>query len=73
MATRNGMVKKTDILEYQNVRKTGLTAIVLRDNDELIEVKATNGDDDIFLITKNVCRFVLMKKTSDRPEELPWV
>ena len=52
MATRNGMVKKTDILEYQNVRKTGLTAIVLRDNDELIEVKATNGDDDIFLITK---------------------
>ena len=53
MATRNGMVKKTDILEYQNVRKTGLTAIVLRDNDELIEVKATNGDDDIFLITKN--------------------
>ena len=53
MATRNGMVKKTDILEYQNVRKTGLTAIVLRDNDELIEVKTTNGDDDIFLITKN--------------------
>ena len=52
MATRNGMVKKTDILEYQNVRKTGLTAIVLRDNDELIEVKVTNGDDDIFLITK---------------------
>ena len=52
MATRNGMVKKTDILEYQNVRKTGLTAIVLRDNDELIEVKATNGEDDIFLITK---------------------
>ena len=52
MATRNGMVKKTDILEYQNVRKTGLTAIVLRDYDELIEVKATNGDDDIFLITK---------------------
>ena len=52
MATRNGMVKKTDISEYQNVRKTGLTAIVLRDNDELIEVKATNGDDDIFLITK---------------------
>ena len=52
MATRNGMVKKTDISEYQNVRKTGLTAIVLRDNDELIEVKATNGEDDIFLITK---------------------
>ena len=52
MATRNGMVKKTDISEYQNVRKTGLTAIVLRDNDELIEVKATNREDDIFLITK---------------------
>ncbi len=52
MATKNGMVKKTDISEYYNVRKTGLTAIVLREDDELIEVKATNGDDDVFLITK---------------------
>ena len=52
MATKNGIVKKTSIVEYANVRKTGLTAIVLRDNDELIEVKATNGEDDIFLITK---------------------
>lgn len=53
MATRNGMVKKTLIREYENVRKNGLQAIVLRDNDELIEVKATNNEKDIFLVTKN--------------------
>ena len=53
MATRNGMVKKTPIREYENVRKNGLQAIVLRDNDELIEVKATNNEKDIFLVTKN--------------------
>ncbi len=52
MATRNGMVKKTPIREYENVRKNGLQAIVLRDNDELIEVKATNNEKDIFLVTK---------------------
>ena len=53
MATSNGMVKKTPIREYENVRKNGLQAIVLRDNDELIEVKATNNEKDIFLVTKN--------------------
>ena len=52
MATRSGMVKKTPIREYENVRKNGLQAIVLRDNDELIEVKATNNEKDIFLVTK---------------------
>ena len=52
MATRNGMVKKTPIREYENVRKNGLQAIVLRDNDELIEVKATDNEKDIFLVTK---------------------
>lgn len=52
MATRNGMVKKTPMMEYANVRKNGLQAIVLRDNDELIEVKATDDTKDIFLITK---------------------
>ena len=53
MATRNGMVKKTSIMEYQNVRKSGLLAISLRDDDELIEVKCTNGRNDIFLVTKH--------------------
>jgi DNA gyrase subunit A len=52
MATKNGLVKKADISEYRNVRKTGLTAITLREDDELIEVKATEGDNDIFLVTK---------------------
>ncbi len=52
MATRGGMVKKTPIREYEHVRKTGLQAIVLREGDELIEVKATDDTEDIFLVTK---------------------
>ena len=52
MATKNGMVKKTFLDEYQNMRKTGLTAINLREDDELIEVKYTDGDQDVFLVTK---------------------
>ena len=53
MATRKGLVKKTPITEYVNVRKTGLAAIVLRDDDELIEVKATDNKKNIFLVTKD--------------------
>ena len=52
MATRNGIVKKTPITDYANVRKTGLAAITLRGEDELIEVKKTNNERDIFLVTK---------------------
>ena len=52
MATRGGMVKKTPVKEYENVRKNGLQAIVLKEPDELIEVKATDNTKDIFLITK---------------------
>ena len=52
MATKKGMVKKTPMLEYENVRKNGLQAIILRDDDELIEVKATDNTQDIFLVTK---------------------
>ena len=52
MATRGGMVKKTPVKEYENVRKNGLQAIVLKENDELIEVKATDNTKDIFLVTK---------------------
>ncbi len=52
MATKNGIVKKTPIVEYSNVRKTGLAAINLRDDDELIEVKRTNNKKDIILVTK---------------------
>ncbi len=52
MATKNGMVKKTSITEYQNIRKSGLQAINLREDDELIEVKSTNNKKDIILVTK---------------------
>lgn len=52
MATKNGVVKKTDIMEYDNIRKGGITAIVLRDNDELIGVRLTDGTKDIILVTR---------------------
>ena len=52
MATRKGIVKKTSITEYANIRKNGLTAINLREDDELIEVKKTDDSKDIFLVTK---------------------
>ena len=53
MATKKGLVKKTPIQDYMNVRKTGLAAIILRDDDELIEVKATDNKKDIILVTKD--------------------
>ena len=52
MVTKNGIVKKTPLQEYSNVRKTGLIAINLREDDELIEVKTTDKDTHIFLVTK---------------------
>lgn len=52
MATRSGIVKKTSVKEYANIRKTGLQAINLRDDDELIEVKETDNNKDILLVTK---------------------
>ena len=52
MATKKGIVKKTPITDYANVRKTGLAAINLREDDELIEVKKTDDKQDIFLVTK---------------------
>ncbi len=52
MATKNGIVKKTQIREYANIRKTGLSAIHLREDDELIEVKKTDHTKDIILVTK---------------------
>ena len=52
MATKKGIVKKTPITDYANVRKTGLAAINLREDDELIEVKKTDNNQDIFLVTK---------------------
>ena len=52
MATKKGLIKKTPIKEYANVRKTGLAAITLREEDELIEVKYTDSDHDVFMVTK---------------------
>ena len=52
MATQKGLVKKTKITDYSNVRKTGLAAITLRDDDELIEVKFTDNEKDIIIVTK---------------------
>ncbi len=52
MVTRSGIVKKTSLDEFSNIRKNGLVAINLREGDELIEVKATDADSEIFLVTK---------------------
>ena len=52
MVTKKGIVKKTSIMEYSNIRKNGLAAISLRDDDELIEVKSTDRETHIFLVTK---------------------
>jgi DNA gyrase subunit A len=53
MATRKGLVKRTNVEEYVNVRKTGLAAISLREDDELIEVKYTDSSKDAIIVTRN--------------------
>ncbi len=52
MVTKKGIVKKTSLMEFSNIRKNGLTAITLKDDDELIEVKTTDANSEIFLVTK---------------------
>ncbi len=52
MATKNGIVKKTPVVEFSNIRKNGIQSINLRDDDELIEVKTSNASREIFLVTK---------------------
>jgi DNA gyrase subunit A len=52
LATKNGFVKKTDIMEYENIRRGGLTAVTLRDGDELVGVRSTDGSLDVILVTK---------------------
>ena len=55
-ATRNGLIKKTEISEYTSARKTGLQAITLRENDEVIDVRLTDGEDNVVLVTrKGLC------------------
>ena len=56
MATRNGLIKKTALQEYNSTRKTGLPAITLKDDDELIDVRLTDGEDNVVLVTsKGMC------------------
>lgn len=66
MATKNGLVKKTSITEYMNIRKTGLQAINLREDDDLIEVKVTDDEKNILLVTRQgMC--IMFKETDVRP------
>ena len=53
MATKNGLIKKTALAEYNSSRKTGLQSITLKENDELIEVRLTDGQDNVVLVTRN--------------------
>ena len=53
LATKNGIIKKSRLMEYANIRKGGLAAVTLRENDELIDVRLTDGKKDIILVTKN--------------------
>jgi len=53
MATKNGLVKKTALSEYSNIRKTGIQSITLKDNDEIIDVRITNGKNDVILVSKS--------------------
>ena len=56
MGTKNGLIKKTSLAEYDSGKKTGLLAITLKDNDELISVKLTDGQDNVVLVTrKGIC------------------
>ena len=53
MGTKNGLIKKTALKEYDTSRKNGLQGITLKENDELISVKLTDGEDNVVLVTKN--------------------
>jgi DNA gyrase subunit A len=53
MANKSGIIKKTSIKDYANIRRNGLQAITLREDDELIEVKVTSGEEDILLVTRH--------------------
>lgn len=52
MATKNGLVKKTSLSEYSNIRKTGIIGITLKDDDEIIDVRITDGNSDVILVTR---------------------
>ena len=53
MATKNGVIKKTNLMEYANIRKAGLQGITLRENDELIDVRLTDGSNKVVMVTRH--------------------
>ena len=53
MATRNGLIKKTKLEEYSNIRKSGILGITLKENDELIDVRLTDGNSSVVMVTGN--------------------
>ena len=66
MATKNGTIKKTPLQEYDSVRKSGLQAITLKENDELIDVRMTDGQDNVVLVThQGLC--ITFKEDDVRP------
>lgn len=62
MGTKNGLIKKTALTEYNSARKTGLLAITLKDDDELIDVRLTDGEDNVVMVTKKVWALHLTKR-----------
>lgn len=72
MTTKKGIVKKTQLSEYLNIRKSGLQAITLREDDELIEVNVPIIRRILCLLQKMACVFVFMKPMSAQQEEAPW-
>ena len=70
MATRFGLIKKTALDEFANLRKAGLIAIVLREDDELIGVELTDGDDELMLATRQgqAIRFKETRHPLDGPQ-----
>lgn len=52
MATKNGIIKKTPLKEYDSSRRNGLQGIALKEDDELISVKLTDGEDNVVMVTK---------------------
>ena len=61
MATKNGLIKKTPLKEYDTTRRTGLQGITLKDEDELIAVRLTDGEDNVVLVTRNGLCITLKK------------
>ena len=73
LATKKGIIKKSKLSEYQNIRKNGLVALRLEKDDELIGAQITTGNDDIISITKKVWLFDLKRKKLDHYHECLWV